>query len=316
MNNFVDILSRRVLVLDGAMGTFIKKYNLRKFDYHKNRFVDHKTDLFGLNEVLNLTYPDLIKEIHEKYLKAGADIIETNTIRANEYFMEKYDLQGLSYEINFTAAKLAREVATKYSLIRRNKPRFVFGSVGQTKEEISQDDAELIYSQQFKALIAGKVDAILFETFISPEVLLNALKVLDDILKKRGKTYPVVISATVTDENDSLFVDTGLVDEIRERFTNIKLVAVGENCGLGPEEVLRNIRSLSSQVDLPVIAYPNAGLTYDEPYTAAQFAAVAKKFLDEELVNIIGGCCGTTPEYIELIANLAKDAKPRPFKLV
>jgi 5-methyltetrahydrofolate--homocysteine methyltransferase len=273
--------------------------------------MSHSTDLTGFYEILNLTYPELIKEIHEKYLKAGADIIETNTHKANEFYLKQYDLQGLSYEINFTAAKLAREIATKYTMIRRTKPRFVFGAVGPIDEELDENLAEVYYSQQFKGLIAVKVDAIVLETFIKESTLRKALEVLNSILQRRNKKFYAVISVTVTDEKDKLFISQELLDEYRQIFPYVEILAVGENCGLGPEEVLINIRELAQRINYPIIAYPNAGLTYDEPYTATQFAAVAKQFLDEQLVNIIGSCCETTPEYTELLANLVKQAKPR-----
>ncbi len=313
MKKLADLLKERVLVLDGAMGTFIQKYNLRKFDYHKSRFQDHNVELFGFHEILNLTYPDLIKEIHEKYLKAGADIIETNTIRANEFYLAKYELQGLSYEINLASAKIAREIATKYSLIRRNRPRFVFGSVGPVEGELDPEAAKQIYSQQLKGLIAGKVDAIVFESFTSARNLEYALAVLNEILEKRNRSFDVVLSATVAKRDGKIFLTGDFLRALREKYNKVNILAAGENCGIGPEEVLRDIRVLSKDIDLPVIAYPNTGTDYDEPYSAAQFAAIVKRFLDEQLVNIIGGCCGTTPEYTELIDKLAKNAKPRSF---
>ncbi len=315
MKSIKDILPERLMVLDGAMGTYIRKFNLKEYDYHKDKFATHSKKLFGFHEILNLTYPKLIQEIHEKYLKAGADIIETNTFRANDYFLEKYDLKGLAYEVNFTSAKLAREVANKYTLIRRNKPRFVLGSVGPVPDKLDESEYKSIYSQQLKGLLAGRVDGIIFETFTDPQNLYSAMATLNEIMSKRAKKIPVIISATVATPDDNLFLDKEYVDKLLLDNPFLDVIAVGENCGYGPDQVYGHIKQLSQAVKLPIIAYPNAGVVHKEPMSAPEFAAFVKKYLDEGLVNIIGGCCGTTPDTIELLSRLVKDYSPRPFTL-
>ncbi len=313
MKAIKDIMRERVMVLDGAMGTYIRKFNLKEYDYHKDKFATHSKKLFGFHEILNLTFPKLIQEIHEKYLKAGADFIETNTFRANDYFLEKYDLKGLAYEINFTSAKLAREVANKYSLIRRNKPRFVLGAVGPVPDKLEPEQYKSIYSQQLKGLLAGRVDGIIFETFTDPDNLLAAVETLNQIMSRRERTLPVFVSTTVAKPDDRLMLDKSFLARLVESNKWLDFVAVGENCGFGPEEVYTHIKILSQETDLPVIAYPNAGVVRKQPLSPPEFVAVVKKYLDEGLVNIIGGCCGTTPETIELLSNLVKQYQPRPF---
>ncbi len=313
MKKISDILPERIMVLDGAMGTYIRKFGLKEYDYHKNKFATHSKNLFGYHEILNLTYPKLIKEIHEKYLKAGADLIETNTFRANDYFLEKYDLKGLAYEINFTSAKLAREIADKYTFIKRSKPRFVMGSVGPVPSKLTKDEYKLIYSQQFKGLLAGHVDGIIFETFLDPDNLYAAVETLNEIMQRRSRTLPVIISATVEKPDDEFFMNKEFVGRLVENNTALDIIAVGENCGYGPEEVYTHIKTLSQEIDLPIVAYPNAGIHHKEPLSPAEFVAFVKKYLDQGLVNIIGSCCGTTPETTRLLDSLAKDYTPRKF---
>ncbi len=315
MKTIKDILQEKIMLLDGAMGTFIRRFNLREYDYHKDKFATHSKNLFGFHEILNLTYPRLIQEIHEKYLKAGADLIETNTFRANDYFLEKYDLKGLAYEINFTSAKLAREMANKYTLIRRNKPRFVLGAVGPIPDKLDFDQYKSIYSQQLKGLLAGKVDGIIFETFTDPDNLRAALATLNEIMEKRSRAIAVFVSATVSKPDDSLMLDKDFVEQLVKENGSLNILAVGENCGYGPDQVYDHIKRLSQETTLPIIAYPNAGVHHKEPMSPPQFVAFVKRYLDEGLVNIIGGCCGTTPETIELLGKLIADYKPREFSL-
>ncbi len=315
MNDFYDIMQNKVLVLDGSTRTYVmQKYNLKKYEFHKNRFMNHKVDLYGFVEILNITYPEIIKEVHEKYLKSGADIIRTNTHSANEYFLHQKLLDGLSYEINYASAKLAREVAAKYSLITRNKPRYVFGTIGPIEAgKGEQVNYEQVYLQQIKGLLAGRVDALLLECFTNLRNLFAVLDVINSVMEKRMKQVWVAIAVTKRDATQDLILTEGVINEIEREFPRLKILAIGENCGLGPEEVFRDILEFSKQMTYPIIAFPNNGLTYDMPYSAAQFGALAKRFMDNKLVNILGGCCGTTPEYTEIISKLAKDAEPFQF---
>jgi len=313
MKSIKSELLKKILVLDGSYGTYIRKFNLKKYDYHKSRFLSHSKNLFGFHEILNLTNPKLIQEIHEKYLRAGADIIETNSFRANEYYLAKYDLSGLAYEINLTAAKIAREQANKYSMLNRSKLRYVFGSIGPVHEILTSEQYKQVYSQQIKGLLAGRVDGILFETFVDSDNLYYALLTLNEILEKRSKSIFVILSATVKNPNNSLFLNKDFIKRVSEEFKNLDIIAVGENCGFGPKNVYTHIKELSKEVNLPIIVYPSLGLSGKETMSISEYLVYLKKFLDDELVNIIGGCCGTTPKTIEHISKLVKDYKPRAF---
>ncbi len=313
MKSLKDILAERILLLDGALSTFIEKYNLREYDYHKNRFINHSKNLYGFHEILTFTDPRFIQEIHEKYLKAGSDIIVTNTFRGNEYYLDQYDLKGLSYELNFTAGKLAREVAGKYSIIRRNKPRFVFGSVGPVPADVPMEDYKQIYGQQIKGLLAGNVDGIILECFDSEQGLLQVITVLEEIMQKRKRKIYVILAANVNDEG-KFFISNDFITRVEEKVNFVDILAVGQCCGRGPDRIFKDIKELSASVNYPIVVCPNADTgEEEEKLSAPEFAALIKRFLDEKLVNIIGGCFGTTPEYIEILANLIKNYQPREF---
>ncbi len=302
MDKIISQLHKRVLILDGDLSFYIDKYNLRKYDYHGSRFMQHSKNLTGFYEILNLTYPQLVQEIHEKFFKAGADIIRTNTFKANEYYLSQYDLANLAYEINYTAAKLAREVAVKYSLIDKNRPRFVFGRIGDIDRQISLQDSELYYSQQIKGLFAGKVDVIFFENFRSYQNLQQVLQVLDSILKRRNRRYPVVITLSA-DLKEELYGQ--LISEINEHWTNIDLVALGQSRGAdlnGLFETFSKIHSEQAKI-LCVNVRDDSGVQVSE----SEFFEVMKHLISQGLVNIVGIGRGGSVDYVEALDKLVKD---------
>jgi len=320
-------LKTRVLVLDGAMGTMIQKYNFTEKDFRGEKFANHTHNLKGCNDILCFTQPDAIKDIHEKYLKAGADIVETNTFNANRISLADYGLENDAYELNYIAAQLAREKASKYSTITRNKPRFVAGAIGPTnktasmspdvndpsKREVSFDDLVFAYTEQVKGLLAGKVDLILIETIFDTLNAKAALFAVQSVMEKRNKIFPVMISGTITDKSGRTLTGQ-TVEAFLNSMSHIDLLSIGFNCSFGAKDMYLHIEELSNKAPFNISAYPNAGLPnelgqYDE--TPAKMLEQMKDFTKNKIVNIIGGCCGTTPEHIQKLAELAEKAKPR-----
>ncbi|MCD4744779.1 MAG: methionine synthase [Bacteroidales bacterium] len=320
-------ISKRVLVLDGAMGTMIQRYKLKEKDYRGERFSDYPTDLIGNNDLLSLTQPKIIKEIHEKYLEAGADIIETNTFNANRISMSDYNMQKLVYEINVKSVKIARNAANKYSALNPSKPRFVAGSMGPTNKTasispdvndpsyraVTFDDLFENYKEQVEGLLDGGVDLFLIETVFDTLNAKAAFFAINEVLKNRNIKIPVMISGTITDASGRT-----LSGQTTEAFLNslshADLFSIGLNCSLGAKEMRPYLEELSNKAPFNVSAHPNAGLPnqfgeYDE--TPDEMAIYIKDFLDNSFVNIIGGCCGTTNEHIKKFAKLAENAKIR-----
>jgi len=320
-------LKTRVLVLDGAMGTMIQKHNLTEKDFRAEKYINHKHNLKGCNDILSFTQPHIIKDIHEKYLKAGADIIETNTFNANKISLSDYGLENDAYELNYIAAQLAREMATKYSTITRNKPRFVAGAIGPTnktasmspdvndpsKREVSFDDLVEAYTEQVKGLLAGNVDLILIETIFDTLNAKAALFAVQSVMEKRNRIFPVMISGTITDKSGRTLTGQ-TVEAFLNSLSHIDLLSIGFNCSFGAKDMYLHIEELSNKAPFNISAYPNAGLPnelgqYDE--TPQKMLEQMKDFTKNKIVNIIGGCCGTTPEHIKKLAELAAKAKPR-----
>ena len=325
--NILDEISRRVLVLDGAMGTMIQQYELEEADFRGRRFADFTYDLKGNNDLLSITKPDLIIAIHEAYLEAGSDIIETNTFNANRISMADYHMQDLAYEMNVTAAKIARNVADKFTLINPDKPRFVAGSMGPTNKTASLspdvnnpgfraatfDDFYKAYKEQALGLIDGGVDVLLIETIFDTLNAKAAMMAVADAFREKGLKLPVMISGTITDASGRT-----LSGQTTEAFLNsvshLDLLTVGLNCALGAKELRPYLEELSEKAPYYVSVYPNAGLPnqfgeYDE--SPELMAVEMKDFLDHNFANIIGGCCGTTPAHIKEFVKLAEKAKPR-----
>jgi 5-methyltetrahydrofolate--homocysteine methyltransferase len=322
-----SVLKERILVLDGAMGTMIQRYNLEEEDFRKGWFDDHKKPLKGNNDLLSLTRPEVIKEIHAEYLEAGADIIETNTFSGTTIAQADYDLESAVYDINYLSAKIAKEVADEYTAKDPSKPRYVAGSIGPTNRtaSISPDvndpgfraitfnELVIAYKQQVEALIDGGSDILLVETVFDTLNAKAALFAIDEVLELRNLDLPVMVSGTITDQSGRT-----LTGQTTEAFlisvSHIDLLSIGLNCALGASMMRPYLQVLSNKSEFAVSAHPNAGLPnefgeYDE--TPEKMAEQIKEFLDESLINIIGGCCGTTPDHIKAIAELAAQYSPR-----
>ena len=330
MSNIVDILKERILVLDGAMGTMIQRYDLTEEDFRKGWFENHSKSLKGNNDLLSLTRPDIIEAIHRQYYEAGADIAETNTFSGTTIAQADYDLQSAVYDINYHSAKIAREVADEFTKKEPNKPRFVAGSIGPTNRTasispdvndpgfraITFDELVVAYSEQVNALMDGGVDMLLVETVFDTLNAKAALYAIDEVFEKRGIKIPIMVSGTITDASGRT-----LTGQTAEAFlisiSHLPLLSVGFNCALGASMMRPYLQVLSKNTTFAVSAHPNAGLPnefgkYDE--TPAIMAKQIKEFLDENIINIIGGCCGTTPDHIKAIADLAKQYEPRPLE--
>lgn len=320
-------LEKRVLVLDGAMGTMIQRYKLTETEFRGEKYKNHAINLSGCNDILCNSRPELIRDIHEKYLKVGADIIETNTFNANRISLKDYGLEDEAYELNYNAARLAAESAAKYSNITRNKPRFVAGAIGPTnktasmspdvsdpsKREISFDELVAAYSEQVKGLLAGKVDILLVETIFDTLNAKAALFAIQQVLEKRNKVFPVMVSGTIADKSGRTLTGQ-TVEAFLNTLSNIDLLSIGFNCSMGANDLFPYIEELSYKAPFFVSAYPNAGLPnelgfYDQ--TPDKMCLEMKEFTNNKLVNIIGGCCGTTPEHIEKMVEIANNAMPR-----
>ncbi len=327
MANIFDILKERILVLDGAMGTMIQEYKFSESDYRGTRFKDHPSTVKGNNDLLSLTQPDAIKTIHEKYLEAGADIIETNTFSSTSIGMADYNMESLVYDINYESAKIAKDAAIKYSNLTPHKPRFVAGSIGPTNRTASMspdvndpgyravtfDDLVVAYSEQINALIDGGVDILLIETIFDTLNAKAALFAVDSILDKRNIMVPIMISGTITDASGRT-LSGQTVEAFVTSLSHIPLLSIGLNCALGADLLLPYLKRLSKVTEFYTSAFPNAGLPnafgeYDQ--TAEEMRDLIREYLESKSVNIIGGCCGTTPQYIKLIAEEACKFKPR-----
>jgi 5-methyltetrahydrofolate--homocysteine methyltransferase len=322
-----DLLKKRILVLDGAMGTMIQRYELTEADYRGERFKDYPHDLKGNNDLLSLTRPDIIKEIHRQYFEAGADIVETNTFSGTSIAMADYHMQDLVYELNLVSAQLAREVADAFTKAQPEKPRFVAGSIGPTNRtaSISPDVnnpgyravsyKELVdaYTEQVKALVEGGVDILLVETVFDTLNCKAALFAIEQFAADTGKRIPVMVSGTITDASGRT-LSGQTVEAFLYSVSHIDLFSIGLNCALGAAQLRPHLQALAAKAPFPVSAHPNAGLPnefgeYDE--SPEEMAATIEDFLKHNFINIIGGCCGTTPPHIKAIAEVAARYQPR-----
>ena len=327
MANIYDILKEKILVLDGAMGTMIQQYNFSESDYRGIRFKDYPSNLKGNNDLLSITQPDAISAIHEKYLESGADIIETNTFSSTSIGMADYGMESIVYELNFESAKIAKTAAEKFYKMDSNKPRLVAGSIGPTNKTASMspdvndpgfravtfDDLVVSYSEQINALIDGGVDILLVETIFDTLNAKAALYAIDVILEKRKKNIPIMVSGTITDASGRT-LSGQTVEAFVASLSHIPLLSIGFNCALGADLLLPYMKRLSKITEFHTSAHPNAGLPnafgeYDQ--TPKEMRVLIKEYLEAQCVNIIGGCCGTTPEHIKLIAEESKNFNPR-----
>lgn len=327
MNNIREELQKRILVIDGAMGTMIQRYQLTEADFRGERFKGHPCDVRGNNDLLNLTRPDIIKAIHAEYLEAGADIIETNTFSTQRISMADYQMEDLSYEMSFEGARIAREVADAYTLKNPDKPRFVAGALGPTTKMASMspdvndpgfravtfDELTEAYSEQIRGLVDGGADVLLFETITDTLITKAALFAAKDYENKIGRKIEIMISGTITDASGRT-LSGQTVEAFLNSVIHANILSIGLNCALGAKDMRPHIEELSEKAPCFISAYPNAGLpnefgAYDEvPHETAH---LVEDFIKNGFVNIVGGCCGTTPEHIKCIAEKAAQYPPR-----
>lgn len=316
-------LQKNILVLDGAMGTMLQRYKFEEADYRGERFANFQYPLKGNNDLLSLTQPEAVKTVHRQYFQAGADIVETNTFSATSIGMADYHLKDLVYELNYQSAKIAREVAEEFTDV----PRFVAGSMGPTNRTASMspnvndpgfravnfDDLKIAYKQQAEGLIDGGCDVLLVETVFDTLNAKAALFAIEELKEERQIDIPVMVSGTITDASGRT-LSGQTVEAFLISVSHIPLLSVGFNCALGADQLKPYLKRLANSTTISISAHPNAGLPnafgeYDQ--TPQEMQQLIREYLEENLVNIIGGCCGTTPEHIRLIAEVAKSFKPR-----
>ncbi|MCX5541768.1 homocysteine S-methyltransferase family protein [Paraburkholderia sp. CNPSo 3076] len=321
------LLASRIVILDGAMGTMIQRYKLDEAAYRGERFKDYPRDIKGNNELLSLTQPQIISEIHEQYLAAGADIIETNTFGATTVAQDDYGMGELAIEMNVESAKLARAACDKYS--SPDKPRFAAGAIGPTPKtasispdvndpgarNVTFEELRRAYYEQAKALMDGGCDLFLVETIFDTLNAKAALFALDQLFEDTGENLPIMISGTVTDASGRI-LSGQTVEAFWNSLRHAKPLTFGLNCALGAALMRPYIAELAKLCDTYVSCYPNAGLPnpmsdtgFDE--RPADTSALLKEFASAGLVNVAGGCCGTTPEHIAAIARALAEIKPR-----
>lgn len=322
-----QLIRERILVLDGAMGTMIQQYNLSEADFRGERFKDIPGQLKGNNDLLCLTRPEVIEDIHRKYLVAGADIIETNSFNATSVSMADYHVQAYCREINLAAARLARRMADEFTALNPEKPRFVAGSVGPTNKTCSMspdvnnpafraltfDELQAAYCEQMEALLEGGVDALLIETIFDTLNAKAAIRAAELSMEKTGRRVPLMLSVTVSDIAGRTLSGQTL-DAFLASVEHADLFSVGLNCSFGARQLKLFLEQLASRAPYYISAYPNAGLPnslgqYDQ--TPEDMAAEVKEYIEEGLVNIIGGCCGTTEQYIAKYQDLIQGVQPR-----
>nr|WP_293302886.1 homocysteine S-methyltransferase family protein [Allomuricauda sp.] len=330
MEKIEDILLKRILVLDGAMGTMLQRYKFEEEDFRGERFKDWEHPLKGNNDLLSLTQPQAIADIHRKYFEAGADIVETNTFSGTTIAMADYHMEDLVYELNYESARIAKEVANEFTAKEPHKPRFVAGSIGPTNKTasmspdvndpgfraISFDELREAYKQQVEALLDGGSDLLLVETIFDTLNAKAALFAIEEVKDERNIDVPIMVSGTITDASGRT-----LSGQTAEAFlisvSHITILSVGFNCALGAKQLVPHLEVISAKSDFATSAHPNAGLPnafgeYDE--TPEQMASQIKEYLEKGLVNIVGGCCGTTPEHIKAIVELTEQYSPRKLK--
>ncbi len=333
MNNIKKELEKRILVIDGAMGTMIQRYKLEEADYRGERLKDWHTDVKGNNDLLSITQPQIIEAIHKQYLEAGADIIETNTFSSTTIAQGDYDMQSLAYEMNVASAKVARKAADEYTAMNPDKPRFVAGAIGPLNKTLSLspdvnnpgyravtfDEVATAYTEQIKGLVDGGVDVLLIETIfdtLNAKAAIYAAK--NYFRQQKREELPIMISGTITDASGRTLSGQTL-EAFYVSVMHARPLSIGLNCALGAAEMRPHIAELSQIAGCFTSAYPNAGLPnamgeYDEePHQTAHFL---EEWAREGFVNIVGGCCGTTPDHIKHIADNVKKFAPRPVPVL
>lgn len=332
MGTIQEQLKKRILVLDGAMGTMIQRYNFSENDYRGTQFKNFQVSVKGNNDMLSITQPKVIKKIHKQYLEAGADIIETNTFSSTTIAMADYHMEDYVYELNFKSAKLAKEVAKEFTAKNPNKPRFVAGSIGPTNRTasmspdvnnpgfraVSFEDLRIAYKLQVEALIDGGVDILLVETVFDTLNAKAALFAIEQVKEIRNIDIPIMLSGTITDASGRT-----LSGQTAEAFlisvSHIPLLSIGFNCALGANLLQPHLEAIANKTTFGISAHPNAGLPnafgeYEE--SPKEMAMQIEEYLKKDLINIIGGCCGTTPEHIKVITEIAAKYEPRKIACV
>ncbi len=332
MINIKELLKERILIIDGAMGTMIQRHKLEEADYRGERFKDWHTDVKGNNDLLSITQPAIITGIHKLYLEAGADIIETNTFSSTSIAQADYDMQSLAYELNVASAKCARAAADEYTKKNPDKPRFVAGAIGPLNKTLSLspdvnnpgfravtfDEVAAAYQEQIKGLVDGGVDILLIETIFDTLNAKAAIYAINKYNRETGTALPVMISGTITDASGRTLSGQTL-EAFYISVMHANPLSIGLNCALGASEMRPHIEELSAIASCYTSAYPNAGLPnafgeYDEqPHETAH---IIEEWAKEGFVNIVGGCCGTTPDHIKHIAEEVAKFKPRELPVV
>ena len=327
MGNIEKEIEKRILILDGAMGTMLQQYNFTEEDFRGERFKDFGQSLKGNNDLLSLTQPEAIAEVHRKYFEAGADIVETNTFSATTIGLADYAMEDLAYELNVASAKIARQVADEFTLKGPKKPRFVAGSIGPTNKTASLspdvnrpeyravtfNELRIAYKEQVEALIDGGVDTLFVETIFDTLNAKAALFAIEEVKEERGIDVPIMVSGTITDASGRT-LSGQTVEAFLTSVSHMPLLSVGFNCALGAKQLKPYMQRLSYETNFYTSAHPNAGLPnafgeYDQ--TPSEMQALIGEYLEDGLINIIGGCCGTNPSYIKAIADIAKNYQPR-----
>lgn len=328
-----ELLLQRILIIDGAMGTMIQRHNLEEADYRGERFANWHTDVKGNNDLLSITQPQIIEKIHEQYLEAGADIIETNTFSSTCIAQADYDMQALAYELNVASAKCARAAADKYNKLNPAKQRFVAGAIGPLNKTLSLspdvnnpgyravtfDEVAVAYTEQIDGLVAGGVDILLIETIFDTLNAKAAIYAVKNYFKnKQIPELPIMISGTITDASGRTLSGQTL-EAFYTSIAHANPLSVGLNCALGAQEMRPHVAELSQIATCYTSAYPNAGLPnafgqYDEqPHETAH---IIEEWAKEGWLNIVGGCCGTTPEHIKCIADAVGKFEARRLPMV
>jgi len=324
-----DLLSQRIVIIDGAMGTMIQKYKFSEEEYRGTRFANFEHPLKGNNDLLTLTQPQIIKDIHKEFLMAGSDILETNTFNANVISMADYHMENLVVELNVEAVKLAKQAIAEYQNEVENRPLFVAGAMGPTNKTaslspdvnnpgyraVSFDDLVVCYTEQAIALIDAGADIILIETVFDTLNCKAALFAVNTIKEEKGIDIPVMVSGTITD-NSGRTLSGQTPEAFYNSISHGDLLSVGFNCALGADQMRQYIAELAGVSEIFVSCYPNAGLPnefgeYDD--TPEGMSKVISEWCENSWVNIVGGCCGTTPEHIAAISKACKQFPPRPL---
>ena len=328
-----ECLKERILIIDGAMGTMIQRYRLEEKDYRGERFKDWPTDVKGNNDLLSITQPQIVETIHQQYLEAGADIIETNTFSSTSIAQADYNMQSLAYELNVAAAKCARKAADEYTVRDPVKPRFVAGAIGPLNKTLSLspdvnnpgyravtfDEVAAAYTEQIKGLADGGVDILLIETIFDTLNAKAAIYAIKRYFRETGKPeLPIMISGTITDASGRTLSGQTL-EAFYVSIMHARPLSVGLNCALGAKQMRPHIEELSQIATCYTSAYPNAGLPnafgeYDEQ--PDETAHIIEEWAREGFVNIVGGCCGTTPDHIKYIAKEVKNFNPRELPVM